>query len=127
MDKKKPSLSNCTRPPFSNTPSSKGPEKNKPLGGGGGGGGGLDRENTVCRVCNPSMFKHHAISASQVTNMMSDCFAGNVEVVNGQVTICVDALKGTCNRSLCKYYHKPSETKNTEKDNTNQQGQLPLV
>ena len=59
--------------------------------------------------------------------MMSDCFAGNVEVVNGQVTICVDALKGTCNRSLCKYYHKPSETKNTEKDNTNQQGQLPLV
>lgn len=76
---------------------------------------------------NLSVFKHNPIGASQLSNMMLDCFAGNVEVVNGQVTICVDALKGTCKRTLCKYYHKPDKTKDTEKDNTNQQGQLPLV
>ena len=29
----------------------------------------------------------------------------NVEVVDGKVTVCRDAVKGKCTRPNCKYYH----------------------
>lgn len=29
----------------------------------------------------------------------------NVEVVDGKVTVCRDAVKGKCSRPNCKYYH----------------------
>ena len=33
--------------------------------------------------------------------------AGNVEVIDNRVTVCRDAVKGTCLRPQCKYYHIP--------------------
>lgn len=33
--------------------------------------------------------------------------AGNVEVIENRVTVCRDAVKGTCMRPQCKYYHIP--------------------
>ena len=83
-------------------------------------------EGHMENLCKPSMLKRRPNSVRQSSNMTLHCFAGNVEVVNGQVTICVDALKGTCHRTLCKYYHEPIKTKDAKKDK-NEQAQLPLV
>lgn len=34
----------------------------------------------------------------------------NVEVVDGKVTVCRDAVKGKCTRPNCKYYHSPASS-----------------
>lgn len=34
----------------------------------------------------------------------------NVEVVDGKVTVCRDAVKGKCTRPNCKYYHPSSSS-----------------
>lgn len=53
-------------------------------------------------------------------------FAGNVEIVDNRVTVCRDAVKGTCLRPLCKYYHIPVELPPAPVMAAAQQGTDPL-
>ena len=52
----------------------------------------------------------HLSSDSSFSPFVPFLLVENVEVVDGKVTVCRDAVKGKCTRPNCKYYHPSSSS-----------------
>lgn len=58
--------------------------------------------HTYIYVCSLSIL---VPSIHTALSFICNCFIESVEVVDGKVTVCRDAVKGKCTRPNCKYYH----------------------
>lgn len=47
------------------------------------------------------------ISQLEDIKRISPFFSDYVEVTDGRVAVCRDAVRGKCSRPMCKYYHIP--------------------
>lgn len=70
--------------------------------------GACSRNESECRYAHPP--RHASIDTS-----------------DGMVTVCMDFIKGKCQRETCKYFHPPTHLQGKVKAAQQQQMTLPLV